>query len=343
MKKISVIVPCYNAEKIIDKCLHSIMSQTYRDIEIVLINDGSKDNTFDKLKYYEKKDDRIVVINQENQGLAKTRTDSIVLAKGDFIMFVDQDDWLEKNTIEKVFQVYKDEDVVFFSYMREYSHKSIRRNFNLSGSFSATQIQRRIVGLIENEFPEIGAIDSLVTIWGKLYRNNNILRNLEYLNLSEIGTWDDGIFNLQVLEKSNKVLIIDEPYYHYRKYNDNSITSSYKEHLYQKWKKKFFWIKVFLDTNKKSPEFYRALNNRICITTLNLAFNEMNSNKTFGEKKLEMRKILNDDFYKKAFSEFELKNLPFIWKIFYYFAKTKNAFAVTLLSGIIYGYINRKN
>ena len=93
--KISVIVPVYNQEKYIGRCIDSVLNQTMTDFELILINDGSKDKSLDILRNYEKKDKRIKIIDQKNMGVAKTRNKGIEIASGEFIVLVDNDDYLD--------------------------------------------------------------------------------------------------------------------------------------------------------------------------------------------------------------------------------------------------------
>ena len=97
--KVSVIIPVYNGEKTIEKCINSIINQSYKDLEIIIVNDGSTDNTYEICQKYSQKDDRIQVINQENKGVCLARNIGIKFSKGDYIQFVDSDDWLEPSII----------------------------------------------------------------------------------------------------------------------------------------------------------------------------------------------------------------------------------------------------
>lgn len=100
MEKVSIIVPIYNVEKYIERCIKSLISQTYRDIEILLINDGSPDDSKTICERYEKIDKRIKLYNKENGGLSDTRNYGLKRAKGEYILFVDSDDYIESNTVE---------------------------------------------------------------------------------------------------------------------------------------------------------------------------------------------------------------------------------------------------
>lgn len=124
--KISIIIPIYNAEKYLEKCLDSIVKQTYKNIEIICVNDGSKDNSINILSRYNKMDNRIVLINKENNGLSSARNIGLASATGEFVMFVDSDDWIDIDTCEKCLKIMNkySVDVVMFSYVREYENKS---------------------------------------------------------------------------------------------------------------------------------------------------------------------------------------------------------------------------
>ena len=112
--KLSIIIPCYNVEKFVQKCANSILVQKGFDCEFIFVNDGSKDNTLHILEYLAIKDNRIKVINQENQGLSGARNTGIENAKGDYMMFVDADDGLEPNAFELISKNFNKEDLFCF-------------------------------------------------------------------------------------------------------------------------------------------------------------------------------------------------------------------------------------
>lgn len=338
---ISVIIPCYNAEPYIRQCLDSLCSQTLTGLQIICIDDGSADHTAQILKAYSATEVRLQVITQKNGGISAARNAGLRIATGDYIAFVDADDWLEPDTFEKVLQGHG-EEVICFSYYRNFDGAQLAKDLGLEGVFPAELIQRRILGLIGSELSNVTSFDALITCWGKLYKRD-LIAGIEFRDLKEFGTWEDGIFNLEVLEKASHVRIINRPYYHHRKVSKATYTTSYKPDLHLKWLHKFEWIKTFLVSRNKSGDFFEAQQNRIAVTTLNLAFNEMNSGKTFGEKIQAVTQILEHPVYVNAFRHFKLKHLPAVWKIFYYFAGQRNAFAVTLMANLIYRWANRNS
>ena len=111
--KFSLIIPAYNVEKYIKKCLDSVLNQTYNNYEIIIINDGSTDNTSKILESY-KSNKKIKIINQENKGLSNARNTGVSNAKGDYILFIDSDDFIEKELLEILNKTIKDEDLVRF-------------------------------------------------------------------------------------------------------------------------------------------------------------------------------------------------------------------------------------
>ncbi len=125
MPKISIIVPVYNVENYLKKCLDSIVNQTFKDIEIILINDGSTDNSLNICKEYAKKDHRIRLINKPNGGLSSARNVGIDLSTGEYLGFVDSDDWIALNMYEKLYNLCKifNADISQCKYIRNNEQK----------------------------------------------------------------------------------------------------------------------------------------------------------------------------------------------------------------------------
>lgn len=135
--KISIIIPIYNVEKYINKCLDSLINQTLEELEFICINDGSTDNSLNILNNYVKNDSRFIVINQSNQGQGIARNNGIKIAKGEYIAFVDPDDWLENSTFEKVYNlaIENSANVVQFNYL-EYN--------DISNTFKKIDFSKRL-------------------------------------------------------------------------------------------------------------------------------------------------------------------------------------------------------
>ena len=124
--KVSIIIPVYNTEKFLERCLNSVLNQTLRDIEIIVVNDGSKDNSLEIIKRFIQIDDRIILIDKENEGLTKTRNRGLEIASGKYIYNLDSDDYLEEDTMfEELYnKCEKDNlDMVVFDYYNDFGNK----------------------------------------------------------------------------------------------------------------------------------------------------------------------------------------------------------------------------
>lgn len=210
---VTVIIPIYNVEDYLDKCLESVVSQTYSNLEIVLINDGSTDGSNDIIKRWRKKDQRIVAIYQKNQGLSAARNTGLNIAKGDWIAFVDSDDFVSENYIQEMIQAAVDNtaDLVICQI-----NKTIGNSIS-----SVTSSQKGIYNSQEfwKLFFEKKSDDALVVAWNKLY-SKEIFNNLRYKR--GIINEDEQIL-YSVIKKCKKIIILPQALYFYRLGREDSI------------------------------------------------------------------------------------------------------------------------
>lgn len=177
---ISIIVPIYNMEMYIERCLHSLLTQTFKRIEIIAVNDGSTDQTGDILSKYQEKDKRLKVFYQENKGVSQARNFGLKHAEGEYIGFVDPDDWVHQDMYEALYEALQREqaDIAMCRYTRAYQHFSKERYFHhlkektYRGQDYKEQIVRRLVGPIKEEVSDPSMLDAMGTVWSKLYRTN---------------------------------------------------------------------------------------------------------------------------------------------------------------------------
>ncbi len=340
-KLISVIVPVYNTEKYLEKCLDSVCNQTYKNLEIIIINDGSTDNSQKIIDSYLKRDSRIKTFYQKNQGLSETRNKGMDVANGEYIAFVDSDDWMDTDTFEKAieFAVDYQADVIMWPYKREYPNKSketmlFNEKFIIWDENNVIRLYRKFVGLVDEELSEPQKIDSLVTAWGKLYRKD-IINNYRFINTKEIGT-EDALFNIQIFSSVKKAIYFSDCFSHYRKENENSLTHSYKKELITQWINLYKRIEKHLKDTNSGEKFYIALRNRVCLGLIGLCLNLSEDKKlTYKEKYKELKNILSFSHYIKALSYFEISYLPIYWKVFYLCLKRRLIFLTLLLLKIM--------
>lgn len=203
---ISVIVPIYKVEKYLDKCVESIVGQTYRDIEIILVDDSSPDKCPEMCDKWAKMDERIKVIHKENGGLSDARNAGLRIAKGEYISFVDSDDWISPHFLEMMYQVMQKEyaDIVECGvlYIDEQGEIiRVRKNGTSQNSFNKIEALRQLV-LEEGVYQ---------TVWNKLYKRE-VIGDIEF----DVGKYnEDDFWTYQIFDRAKRVTVIEEPLYCY--------------------------------------------------------------------------------------------------------------------------------
>ncbi len=283
---ISVIIPVYNVEKYLSRCLDTVLAQSFEDdLEIICVNDGSTDASPEILQAYAKFDPRIRIINKENGGLSSARNVGISVANGEYILFVDSDDWISTNTVEVLYKnaVENNSDVVLFGY--------VKGNSDLS--------PKTFMGVIEcQQFPifnaEIVSESMLkllpVSVWCKFYKTDFLKGN--NITFIENIIYEDVPFWAEVFTQAKTISYINEPLYFYRENREGQITkqidesvfdvikcyeiveNAYKKHrLYEKYKYSIqmlmmldFMSKYYIvnpDLKQKLFNSYKSLNKNI--------------------------------------------------------------------------------
>ncbi|MFC0560061.1 glycosyltransferase [Halalkalibacter alkalisediminis] len=340
--KVSIIVPIYNVEKYLKRCLDSLVSQRLRDIEIIAVNDGSTDNSLLILKEYAKQDERIIVIDKENGGVSSARNKGLEKVRGSYIGFVDPDDWVDEHMYEQLYQMVlvENADISMCSYTREFGKHSKVKNFPLPEKVTYTneevqlKMMRRLIGPLNEEIANPELLDAWGTVWSKIYRTEVIKENhIVFTDLNKIGTNEDSLFNIQAFYYANKFVFTNKPYYHYWRVNENSVTTGYKTELIEKWSTLFSEIESFLEENDLNDQYYEALNNRICLNTLGLGLNEISkaNQSSILVKIRNLDTILNHRTIKRSFEHFDLQHFSLLWRMFYFCAKTRKALSFFLL------------
>lgn len=317
---VSIIVPVYNTEKYISECLLSLTQQSYVHVEIIAVDDGSTDSSLSILNNISAKDNRLKVFSQPNQGVSVARNLALNKATGEYVMFVDADDWIDSSTIEECLQTIGEADVCFFAYTREFTNRSLPKLlFPQTRIFSeeeCKQLQRRMIGPTGKELANPGMLDSLGTIWGKLYRRE-VLDGTSFIDLKIIGTAEDSLFNCNVFRKVQKSVYINKTFYHYRKFNSGAETKKYKPQLSQQWNRLFDYMKATATDNISQ----KALHNRIALSIIGLGLNECLSPDTLKKKTDKIAEIINQPHYREAYKELDLTHFPIHWKVFFFAAK----------------------
>lgn len=219
MATVSVIIPVYKVETYLRRCLDSIVNQTYKDLEIILIDDGSPDNCGKICDEYAAKDSRVTVIHKENEGLSEARNDGIRRATGEWLAFVDSDDWCELDYYQQLLAAMQDKtpDVIFAGgYFMDYpATRRMIHTFNKPCSYNDHEhIEDLQAGVIRYGLP-----------WDKLYRAA-FLKESGFQFTCDIHVCEDFLFNFQVFAEVHNVLVSSAIGYHYRQVR-TSIANGY--------------------------------------------------------------------------------------------------------------------
>lgn len=217
MVKISVVAPVYNAEKYLEECLNHIVNQSFQDLEIICINDGSTDNSLEILKEFSKNDDRIKIIDQENQGLGAVRNRGITLAEGDYIYFTDADDYLELNAFEELYEI-SQKHSVDFTIFKLYNFNEITKEHINDDYYTMPYLKERVGDNVFNysDIEDI-ALRIAVSAPGCFFKRDFI----KDLRFPEGLLFEDNVFFTEALFKAERIYFYDEFLYNRRVRTDS--------------------------------------------------------------------------------------------------------------------------
>ncbi len=346
MDTIDVIMPVYNSEKYLKESIESIINQSYKNFRLILIDDASTDHSKEICKNYAKKFNNIIFLeNDKNSGLSYTRNRGLEKVDSAYVMFVDSDDWLDTNTFSELIKNCNNGkyDLIFFNYIKEFKDRSEKRNVYDTDKeiveFNSKQIREdlhlKIFGLTNDELkrPEDG--DRLVTACIKLYKSSIIKdNNINFIDTKIVGT-EDALFNMEFIGKAKTALYLNKFYYHYRRDNINSLTRNFDNTLYFKWKNMYKIMNDYIDNNNLPDIYKEALKNRIIISIIGVGLNIVRSKISLKEKYNALSQILEDELYKKAKNNINLKYFSLKWKVFFLFVKYNMRLLLLLLLNII--------
>lgn len=338
---ITIIVPIYNVGQYLDQCVQSLSDQTYQNLEILLIEDGSMDNSAEICDRWAKKDARIRVIHKVNGGLSDARNVGIHESNGDYITFVDGDDWLDVNTCELALQgaLGNNADIVMWPYIREFPNESKPKHlFDSDRLFEGDEVKnglaRRMAGVLDSELRNPAEADCIVTACAKLYRTS-LLRDggFSFVDLKIIGTHEDGLFNMEVFFSAERVLYLNHYWYHYRKAIPGQLTRTYRKDLYAQYQT----LISMLESKGRELEIQDiniAIRNRVCLSMIVLTRNVCRAPFSFRKKATIIRDILHNPRYAECLREIPIDEMQLHWKAFFFCCKRSLSIMVTMMAEI---------
>lgn len=276
MEKISVVIPVYKVEPYLRQCMDSVVNQTYTNLEIIAVDDGSPDNCGAILDEYASKDNRIKVIHKKNEGLSAARNDALKFVTGKWISFVDSDDWCESDLYEKAIKEAErsQPDIVIFSPYKNTPQEERRihafsKGFETEDKDVVFQVLLSSLNSRYNPFPSAQRWGQEYP-WDKLFRTS-LIRDNNIRFAENVRANEDVIFNIHALHYSKKLLFFDEALYHWRM-NPDSIGHKYTEDRVT------IDLDIYKELNKIGQlydlprQYYDALNVRIITNTIHLGW-----------------------------------------------------------------------
>ena len=308
MAKVSIIVPVYNAQKYIKRCVESIISQKENDIEVILIDDGSSDNSLKILEELKKRDKRINVYTQENKGRGYTRNRGVLTAKGDYIMFVDADDWIEENTISTMLEYVEKygTNYVRCACMKEIFQTGRKINTDIIYEYPEFVEKEDYKEKIFNTFLDTYFLNSPCLF---IVKREFLIRNDIFFDIGSFYA-EDLVFNLKIFMKLDNAVFLPYTFYHYMNNEENVITKLSVSKVLSKIKEAItnysYLYKFFYSFGIKNENIEKKIENRIgkevieCIKSIYISTNLLKKNERlniidYAKKSLKDKKIYIED------------------------------------------------
>lgn len=313
--KISVIIPVYNVEQYITACIESVIDQTYRDWELILIDDGSLDNSGSICDILALRDKRINVVHKVNEGVSATRNLGLKMATGDYITFIDGDDYIERDFFENAirFVLKYNADVYISGAVEEFwkSDAIIKKNIYTNKYPQKTYTGKALLEANRHDFPTI----CISSPWCKLYKRV-YTEDSKAVFPMEMNRGEDAWFNLMIIENCDSFVFDSGVYYHYRRENSNSLYSRYCSNLYDVFQRLYQYRKMLLERKKCSVtaceeyDFHYVSN---ILASISHFFQFRNKN-TFHDRLEIIKRVSRDDCLKTiSLSSFFAKDRVVIW------------------------------
>lgn len=325
---VSVIIPVYNVEKFLNRCVDSVLSQTYKNIEIILVDDGALDSSPQICDEYTEKDSRVIAVHKKNGGLASARNAGLKVAKGDYILFVDSDDWIKDDTLEELLNIAAKNKVDFVRFIpvsAGYPDRPDGTPINFGTEDFMEEGVYNKEKMIRDIYPRLFVTPQLtmgpiVAAWRSLYNRRFLVDNNLYFD-EEVKYSEDAIFSAKVVYNSNKFYYIKGGYYYNYFYNTSSITKSFKK---DRWDVCKILSSTFKEEfgDKSDYDFSKQLYLEDIYNVLN-ALGQNTHIESFKERYTYIKNIFNDDFTKQSMKYIDLTDVSIKLKIILYLIKYK--------------------
>lgn len=310
---ITVATSVYNTGKYLERCLNSITNQTFKDIEIIVVNDGSTDGGLETIKRFEKKDDRIIVFDIENRGVSNARNLGMKNAKGKYIIFVDSDDYLEPDMLAVLYAEITNTD----SDMAVCNLKRVFEGYSEPPFLKMPD--QRVINMTKCDIKMIsrtlsGEISFGLCVSNKLYNVDFLKRTNILFEERDIIYAEDGFFHFKTLKHMKRICVVNKVLYNYYQ-RSTSVSYTYKERLAKRCANFICGIEEYY----KDMDLEKALANRSFIFLIEILYNDIYHNKGYGVFKKELK----NKFFRVKTVATEVKLLSQNQKIIYFLYRIK--------------------
>lgn len=333
--KVSIIVPIYNVEKYLARCMHSLLNQTLKEIEIIMVDDGSPDNCPQICDEYASKDNRVKVIHKKNAGLGFARNSGLEIASGEYVAFVDSDDFVEKTMYEELYNVITayNSDAIICSFNKVY--KEMITPLPIGGMGETI---KKICAKKEYIPNVIGCSSSNARDYLYSYSacivlyNNHLIKKYNLRFESErVFVSEDILFNLDYMSKANKIVLYPHPLYNYC-YNENSLTTKYNP---QRFKRE---VCLYKEIQRRIQTYHIDLPHdivyrieRLLLYKACYSICDTIKSTTFVKAVSEIKKICTNKILEEVLAHYPIKELPITKQIFYILVKKHMPICLVLL------------
>lgn len=312
--KISVIVPIYKSERYLKRCVDSILNQTYSNLEVILVDDGSPDNCPEICESYRDDDIRVIVIHQQNAGVSAARNAGLDIASGEYVTFVDSDDYIDPNMYSSMMQIVEkyDCDIVMCDCVKEFSDHTEPFTHDIRpGFYDKSQ-------LIEEYYPHLLIMDSMeypatISNYLLMFRNNKNLSSIRYIK--GVRYSEDWLFGTQLLKQARSFYYMkNNNYYHYFM-NDQSATHKYVDNKWDDYE--ILYLNMIEYFEKCTDYDFSEQLNRVLLFLVYNAVGDILSTQELNnsEKIKKAKKILSKRYVKKMFSRVKIQSLQISKKL----------------------------
>lgn len=335
--KITIIVPIYNVEHFIEKCIRSIINQSFREIEVILVDDGSTDKSGNICDEFASSDSRIIVIHKENAGLGYARNTGLEIAKGKFVSFIDSDDWVDLCLYEKVVNFAEKENAEMIEFgLRKIDFNNISTNLDFFSEKKLVFDKDDIINIVFPSYLAKGKSIVSSSVCTHLYLRNIINHHkIRFYCERDIYT-EDYLFNLKYLWYCNKLVIINELLYNYRN-NDISLTKSYRPKYLEAILNRNNIVFDFIKEIGKYDEYEKLVIMRFAEIAPSFVFNEFKRYKKVSNNEIisELKYILTNQEIHNALKYYNICNITFKKRIIIILMKNGNYFIIFLILRIL--------